>query len=329
MMYTLRFCTLFNSNYAARGLLMYESLKKTCTDFHLYIFAFDNELYNYLQLQNLSCVTVISLDEFEDERLLNVKNERSSREYCWTCESLTIQYCLRHYDINHCTYLDADMYFYSNPQVLLDEMGDNDVLLTEHRYTQSEDILYGGRFCVQFMTFRNTTNGRMILDWWCDRCLEWCGENHENGLFGDQMYLEDWPERFSGIHILQHLGGGVAPWNMQQYTFFRENSVLKGEKIDDGQIFNVIFFHFHATKIEYKKPILEFFFEGYSIPVTVRNLLQKEYAYNLSRISRKIPLPNSLNIIPLDFSWKTFLHRIWKRWKTKDNHYLYVYYEKK
>lgn len=321
----LNFCTLFNSNYAARGLLMYESLKKTCTDFHLYIFAFDDELYNYVKKQNLSHTTIISLAEFEDERLLKVKKERSARAYCWTCESLTIQYCLNHYNIDHCTYIDADMYFYSNPQVLIDEMGDNDVLLTEHRYTKSENIAYGGRFCVQFMTFRNTTNGKKVLDWWCDRCLEWCGEDHVNGLFGDQMYLEDWPERFKSIHILQHLGGGVAPWNMQQYEFYKEKSSVRGRKIDDGTLFEVVFFHFHAAKIFYKKPIVEFFFEGYTIPDTVRKVLQKEYARELCKLAKNISLDNPLNLSIMNVSWKTFLHRVWKRWKEKDNRYMYVY----
>ena len=319
----LNFCTLFNSNYAARGLLMYESLKKTCTNFHLYIFAFDDELYNYLQGQNLLNVTIISLTEFEDERLLKVKKERTARAYCWTCESLTIQYCLNHYEMDHCTYIDADMYFYSNPQLLIDEMGDNDVLLTEHRYTESEHILYGGRFCVQFMCFKNTKNGRKVLDWWCDRCLEWCGEEHINGQFGDQMYLEDWPERFKGIHVLQHLGGGVAPWNMQQYVFYKENNKLKGKTLYDEKMFDVIFFHFHAIKFLYKKPIVEMCFEGYTIPNTVKKYLYQPYIKSLILKSKLIRLSNPLGMSIMLVSWKTFLHRMYKRIITSDSHYFY------
>jgi len=305
---------------------MYESLKKTCADFHLYIFAFDDELYAYLRQQNLSHTTIISLLEFEDKRLLKVKRERTARAYCWTCESLTIQYCLNHFDIDHCTYIDADLYFYSDPKVLINEMGDNDVLLTEHRYTESENITYGGRFCVQFTTFRNTENGRKILDWWCDRCIDWCSEGYENGQFGDQMYLEDWPERFEKVHVLKHLGGGVAPWNMQQYRFYKDKGVLKGKVLDTDEIFDVVFFHYHAIKIAYKKPILECFFEGYSIPVSVQKFLQKDYVRALRDMARTLPIINSLNMSLMTISWKTFLHRIWKRIKSKDNHYLYTYY---
>lgn len=319
----LNFCTLFNSNYASRGLLMYESLHRVCPDAHLYVFAFDDELYDFLVYSKFPNVTPISLNEFEDERMLKVKKTRTERAYCWTCESLTIQYCLNHYDIDNCTYIDADMYFYSNPKVLIDEMGTNDVLLTEHRYTESENIPYGGRFCVQFMTFRNTDNGRKVLDWWCDRCIEWCGEEHENGQFGDQMYLEDWPIRFEKIHILKHLGGGVAPWNMQQYSFYKQEGKLKGKVLNDTNTFDVVFFHFHAIKFLYKKPIVEFFFEGYTISNTVLKYLYKPYVKALIKKTNLIALHNPLGMYKMSVSWKTFIHRAFKRFRANDNHFFY------
>ena len=65
MMYN--YCTLFNSNYLTCGLAMYESLKKHGDEFHLYIFAFDNRSEKLLKKLNLEFVTVISLQEFEDE----------------------------------------------------------------------------------------------------------------------------------------------------------------------------------------------------------------------------------------------------------------------
>ncbi|HRG63805.1 MAG TPA: hypothetical protein PLP75_12415 [Burkholderiales bacterium] len=241
------FCTLFDSNFLLYGLALYESLQKNCKNFHLYIFAFNDECYDTLTKLNLANVTVIPLAEFEDPQLLAIKPSRTRGEYCWTCSSSTILYCLKRYNLSACTYLDADLYFYNDPSVLIDEMKDNDVLITEHRYTpQYDQSTTSGVYCVQFMTFKNTENGLRVLNWWRNACIEWCYNRFEDGKFGDQKYLDDWTRRFSGVHVLEHLGGGVAPWNLQQYK------LLSGHKLADTKTskhFNLIFFHFHDVKI--------------------------------------------------------------------------------
>ena len=127
MMY---FCTLFDSFYLSRGLVMYESLKKNCAQFHLYIFPFDDLSFQILQKLNLENVTLIPLQDFETKHLLEVKPGRTRGEYCWTCTSSTIHHCLTKFNIPHCTYVDADLCFYSDPSVLLEEMGDKSILIT-------------------------------------------------------------------------------------------------------------------------------------------------------------------------------------------------------
>lgn len=76
-----------------------------------------------------------------------------------------------------------------------------------------------GRYCVQFNYFRQTENGRRVLTWWKEKCMEWCFDIPEPDRMGDQKYLNGWPEKFPGVWELQHLGGGVAPWNLEQYRF--------------------------------------------------------------------------------------------------------------
>lgn len=57
-----------------------------------------------------------------------------------TCSSSTILYVLDNYDVDHCTYIDADLYFCASPQILLDEMDESEsVLITPHRYTPQYD----------------------------------------------------------------------------------------------------------------------------------------------------------------------------------------------
>ena len=94
------FCTLFDSYYLTRGLVLYESLLKNCNDFHLYIFAFDSKTFEILKKKNLEYVTVIPLSEFEDEDLLQVKSTRTIAEYCWTSTASTIRYSIINYKLD-------------------------------------------------------------------------------------------------------------------------------------------------------------------------------------------------------------------------------------
>ena len=245
----INFCTLFNSTYLTRGLAMYLSLEKYCPDFHLYVIAFDDGCYDTIRALQLKNATVISLHEFENDEMLKVRQTRTATEYCWTCTPISVDYCLNRFGLDSCTYIDADLLFFSNPAVLLDEMKTDSVLITEHRYTQEYDqTKVSGKYCVQFVSFKNDIRGQKVLQWWKQACLDWCYNRVEDGRFGDQKYLDEWCERFEGVHELEHLGGGVAPWNMQQYHFSRYNGSMVGQEITTGRKFNLVFFHFHGFR---------------------------------------------------------------------------------
>jgi len=288
------YCTLFDSGFLTRGLAMYESLSKYSKNFHLYVFAFDDNCYHLLKQLNNQNMTVISLLEFEDEQLLRVKKNRSVAEYCWTCSPSVIKYAIVHYDLDNCTYLDADIYFFSDPAVLIKEMKDSSVMITEHRYTPRYDqSATSGKYCVQFMTFKNDHNGMIALNWWREACIEWCYSKYENGKFGDQMYLDDWVTRFDGVHELQHLGGGVAPWNVQQYNLTDHSFVL-------------VFYHFHNYKF-LKNDFVEL--GVYELDENDLNILYKPYTKHLEDISiklKKIDSQHDYNGIVLKtaFHWR-------------------------
>ena len=114
----LNFCTLFNKHYLVRAFTMLESLKANQSKFHLYIFAFDGETYKILSRMRDENFTLISLDEFESDDLKNIKNSRTSQEYCWTCTPSVIFYAISHYNLDHCTYLDADLYFFKTRKLV-------------------------------------------------------------------------------------------------------------------------------------------------------------------------------------------------------------------
>lgn len=265
---------------------MYYSLEKHCDNFHLYIFAFDKSAEEVLKKFQLKNATIISLQQFEDKELLKVKPTRTIAEYCWTSTSSTILYVLNNFSFEACTYLDADLFFYSSPINIFEELGDKSILLTEHRYSpQYNKEIKSGKYCVQFVTFKNNEHGLKALKWWRERCLEWCYNRFEEGKFGDQLYLDDWTERFEGVHVLQHRGGGLAAWNVQQYNFFFENQKLFGTEKTLDEKFEVIFYHFHY---------LRFFSNGKielgrrTLTKNILNVFYKPYVVRLEEIKQKI-----------------------------------------
>ncbi len=323
------FCTLFDTNYAAKGLSMYKSLEKHCTDFHLYIFAFDEILPHILKKIHLTHATIVTLSEFEDEELLKVKPTRTRGEYCWTCSSSTILYCIEKYNLSHCTYIDSDLYFFADPSVLIEEMDDSDVLITSHRYTSDYDQTNtSGKYCVQFMTFKNTENGLNILRWWRNACLDWCYNRMEDGKFGDQKYLDDWLERFKGVHELEYLGGGVAPWNMQQYAFQRNCSGIEGTELDTQKHFNLIFFHFHGLRCYRKGLLREYRYTDYRLPRSTRKIIYNSYLPRLIwshyRIKIISPKANCSNDQKIEYhTYRRWFKEIFQRRKNHEKGYLY------
>ena len=277
------FCTLFDSNYLPRALVMYRSLEATGEDFTLYVVCFDDLAFEILEKLKLANLVTISLVDFESEGLLAVKKTRTAGEYCWTCTPHVIRYVLETYKLEQVTYLDADLCFYEKPSLLLAEFeqADASVLITEHRYTPRHDqSATSGIYCVQFMTFNADERGLKVLQWWQDRCLEWCYARFEDGKFGDQKYLDDWPKRFEGVHVLQHLGGGVAPWNIQQYRIQE-----LGNKLYVNE-FLIVFYHFHAYK--YYADGRHDFVSLYHLNSEVVNLLYRPYGLALLKAYEEI-----------------------------------------
>lgn len=260
----MNFCTLFDSYYLDKGIALYQSLEKVSKDFHLYIFCFDDKSYDILKDMKPERATILhhSDIEKETEKLLELKKERSKAEYCWTCTPVIIEYVLKHYPVESCTYIDSDLYFFSNPKILFDEIkeADANIVITEHRFSDSlKDKRYlrrSGKYCVEFNYFDKSENAKEALNWWKERCFEWCYHLYEPERMGDQKYLEKFPILFKGVHELQHLGGGTAPWNLAQYELISGSNtqsaikdmgvILKEKK--SGKEFPLVFYHFQNIR---------------------------------------------------------------------------------
>jgi tetratricopeptide (TPR) repeat protein len=241
------YCTYFDKNYLIKGLGLIESLNRHEKEvFQVFVVCLDELTRTILNKLNLPNVKTIPLHEIEqrDFPLLEAKQNRSLVEYYWTLTGTVILRILEgNPGIDVLTYLDADLFFYSSLDPIFDELGNYSILIHEHRFPPSRAYqLAYGKYNVGLLCFRNDENGIEALKWWRDRCIEWCYKRIEDGKFGDQLYLNDWPTRFKNVVVLQNIGAGVGPWNHEQYSF------SKGSGDCHALVDNLplVFYHFHS-----------------------------------------------------------------------------------
>jgi hypothetical protein len=240
------FCTYFDSHYLLRGLALYRSLQQHCPSFRLWVLCMDRGCYDTLFQLKLPNVHLIALEDFEagDEKLLRAKGNRSLIEYYFTCTPSLLLFIFGAFpEVDRVTYLDADLFFFANPEPIFEEICDRSVAIIGHRFPPHlRHLEKFGIYNVGWLSFKRDEHGIACLHWWREQCIEWCYDRVEDGRFADQRYLDTWPDRFPSVVVLRHKGANLAPWNVSNYKIREE----RGHIWVDEQ--PVIFFHFHGLK---------------------------------------------------------------------------------
>jgi len=238
----LNFCTHFDSNYLPHALTLASSLERNAKSYKLFMICMDDKSYKYLNDNPLNNVQIIHIKELEKKfPLLKIaKLNRNRIEYFFTCSPAVCNYVMDQFDfIDSITYLDADLYFFSDPKKVFDEIENNSIAIIEHRFhwTTKRQLKYG-RFNVGWVTFKNDSEGKKCLIQWMENCLDWCYQKVEKDRFGDQKYLNRWPSLYKNLYVIQNKGANVAIWNIPNYHLsFKEDKIF----IDNQQL---IFYHF-------------------------------------------------------------------------------------
>lgn len=283
------YCTYFDRNYLVKAVALVESLRQqeTC---EFVVFAVCHDELSRQVLLRLGIKEIIPIPmhdlEWHDKALLTAKQGRSHVEYFWTATPTIILRILeRNPHIDVLTYLDSDLFFFSSSDPIYSELGDGSVLIHEHRFSPATAYLepMSGRFNVGLLCFRNNPKGREVLGWWRDRCNEWCFARCEPGRMGDQFYLNEWPARFPHVKILQHPGGGVAPWNHDQYRYTQD---MEGRIQVDGTA--LIFYHFHALASVSESIIVPIKHAHYPFTRQIAELVFIPYAKALEHAARMV-----------------------------------------
>ena len=94
-----------------------------------------------------------------------------------------------------------------------------------------------------WITYRRNAEGLDCVNTYKAECTAWCYDRVEDGKFGDQKYLDAWPERYPSLKIIEHKGFNLAIWNVNNYMMRPKNGVVM---IDDDPL---VFYHFASTQL--------------------------------------------------------------------------------
>jgi hypothetical protein len=271
------FCTFFDNRYLVRGLALHESLSRLLTDeFELWILCMDAATYGYLHNANLEKVNLVKLEELERAcpDLTRVRGERGLVEYYFTCKPALIGFLLQtNPRVDRLTYLDADLYFFADHSLLNDEIAASSIAIIEHRFTSNLQYLARtGRYNAGWISIKRDSTGLACVEWWRQRCIEWCYDTPDNGRYGDQGYLDEFRRLFGSVVSIAHKGANLAPWNIGNFKI----GLVDGRVVVDGE--PLVFFHFHGLR-QVRRWLFDSGFHGYqvSMDTTTKEKIYRPY----------------------------------------------------
>jgi len=240
------FCTYCDQGYAARMLCLHDSLRELGEPFRLFVLCFDAATADVVAGEAAPSLIAIPLDELlaADPAYAAVRPTRSVIEFYFTATPVFVRFCLnREPQAQLMTYLDADLFFFGPASAVLAEQGAASVGIVPHRFAPwSRRSLRNGIYNVGWVSFRRDAHGLACVDWWRERCLEWCYDRVENGRFADQGYLNEFPQRFAQVRAMEHPGINAAPWNVDPARL----TCVEGQPWVEGR--PVLFYHYQGVR---------------------------------------------------------------------------------
>ena len=294
---------------------MIDSLRR-CGDLStVYILALDDTSYDFLINLGLQNSLILRTSEIENHypELKEAKRNRNEIEYFFTLTPALMKFVnvLQSDNLLLTVYLDADLFFFRNPDVVLSEMDSYSVGIIPHRFNLklAKKLNRFGKYNVGMVVFKSDSDGMRLLDWWFTSCIEWCYDYVDKGRFADQRYLDYFEQMSSNVLVINHLGANLAPWNVSNYDIYEKNGDLYVNS------YKLLFFHFHNLKVLHKRMLIPHIYYRARLTKTVKNEIYSLYASSLSIQSKKLSI--SLNdSLYLSRKPKGLLRQV-RRWVAK------------
>lgn len=232
------FATITTQSHFFKVFALAESLKKFEITLHVLVVdgdAFPLEFPSNIEFYRLNDITNPLVDILKKK----YKNDRLR----WSLKPVFLIKLLAKHE--RVIYIDNDIFFYSNPQFIVNYLDKHSLVLTPHFYPDSpfehqnwlEANFRVGLFNAGFIGVNQ--NAIDFLTWWANCCCYSVQKSYWRGLFDDQKYLDLAPVKVPDLKILHHRGCNLAGWNDSDLIFETNNEVTV---INNKE--QIVFIHF-------------------------------------------------------------------------------------
>ena len=264
-----RFCTTSDINFLHRGLSLYESLMRYNDDFELFYLCSDEKSYQKLKELDLKRIVPISLQELFDKdpdlkkardndpsyEAINVGNKTNCDpkkvQFFWCLSSYFTWHVLDRDDTDDVLYIDPDIYFYHDWNIIFEEIKNKSIGVVRHRIPYSAAV---GEFNVGIVYFKKDLSGYACSTFWKDCLLDNKNRYYNtHGMCGDQKYLELFSPLYGeeNVCIVDEKVGHLAPWNLPYHRYTDEKIIW------NRQVQPVVYYHFSDFKAHYAENYYE------------------------------------------------------------------------
>jgi len=292
-------CTLYDHRYLGRGLCMIDSARANGFTGDIHVLCLNEDARVAMKVLALPGVHTLMLADLERHipELLVAKANRGLLEYYFTCMAALHTYLMDTLPEADCTmYVDADIWFFENPELVFDAIGDAPAAITPHNFTPTiaPKLSRFGAYNAGWSAFRRTPEGKKLLAWWLARSLEWCYTSIDGYRYANQGYLTRFQEIAPGTRALSSKGFNVGPWNVGGYAIAERDGkiILNGDQL--------VFFHFHGLKLHYGV----FYFDAHRtyrapMPRLIRNRVYRPYVQALVANEKRASAALAVSQIPM------------------------------
>jgi hypothetical protein len=190
--------------------------------------------------------------------------EHTVVELCTAVKPFAFRYIYKTLGAKTVVYMDPDTVLFSPMRELEETLRQNPIVLTPHVSKPASDLddlldgemlgcLRHGVFNLGFLALRFEGEGPDFLQWWLDRCRDFCFDDNQRGLFTDQKWIDLAPCFFETLAVLRVPSYNVATWNL----YYRQVERNSNGELTVNKAFPLRFFHFSGFDIGTHKHMLK------------------------------------------------------------------------